>query len=252
MSGLLWNLYAHCYDRIVELVPYQEMLDEVVTALQVSPGMRVLDAGCGTGALAERLAARCPDIELVAVDRSPSMLKVARTRRAWPASFKFVEGGIDDVLAGDEFGYDRIASVNVIWTLPDPQSTLMNMTSRLRGGGRMVHTTPSWRFRAPAILWRHLCGRKGWGRLRALLGLPVLALAGILNLILVVQSMVLARAPRARKRWHADGLAELLRAAGAPPRTVSPCYAGQNLLLVCEKEDADRRATRLPVPGEHL
>ncbi|HEY5281309.1 MAG TPA: class I SAM-dependent methyltransferase [Polyangia bacterium] len=253
MSRLLWNLYAHCYDRIAGLLPYQEMLDEVVAKLELSPGTRVLDAGCGTGALADRLAARCPDIELVAVDRSPSMLKLARARREWPASFKFVEGSIEDVLASDERGFDRIASVNVIWTLPDPERTLRNMTARLRNGGRMVHTTPSWRFRAPAIVWRHVLGQKGWRRrLGALLGLPVLALAGLLNLILVVQSMVFAHAPRASRRWHADGLAELLRAAGAPPRTVIPCYAGQNLLLVCEKEEANRPATRLPVPGEHL
>jgi Methylase involved in ubiquinone/menaquinone biosynthesis len=252
MPKLLWNLYALCYDRIVELLPYQEMLDEVVTALDLSPGMRVLDAGCGTGALAERLAAKHPDIELVAADLSPSMLKRARARRDWPASFKFVEGNIDDVLAGDERGFDRIASVNVIWTLPDPQRTFALMTARLREGGRMVHTTPSWRFRAPAIVWRHIHGHRGWARLRSLLGLPVLALAGLLNLFLLAQSMLLARAPRASKRWHADGLAELLRAAGAPPRAVQPCYAGQDVLLVCEKEESNACATRLPVPGEHL
>jgi len=228
------------------------MLDEVVAALAPSPGLRVLDAGCGTGALADRLADKCPGIELVAVDLSPSMLNLARSRRVWPASFKFVEGSIDDVLAGDERGYDLIASVNVIWTLPDPQHTLTHMTSRLRDRGRMVHTTPSWRFRAPAIVWRHLCGHRGWSRVGALFGLPVLVLAGLLNLVLVVQSMLGARAPRARKRWHADGLAELLRASGAPPRSVTSCYAGQNLLFVCEKEEQAGLATRLPVPGEHL
>ena len=242
MPKLLWNLYARCYDRITGLLPYQEMLDEVVAALDVRPGMRVLDAGCGTGALADRLATRHPDIELVAADLSPSMLKRARTRRAWPASFTFVEGNIDDVLASDERGFDGIASVNVIWTLPDPQRTFTGMTARLRDGGRMVHTTPSWDFRAHAIVWQHLRGHRGWARLRALGGLPVLALVGLLNLVLVAQSMLVARAPRASKRWHADGLAELLRAAGAPPKTTRPCYAGQNLLLVCEKEVADPRA----------
>ena len=85
--------------------------------------------------------------------------------------------------------------------------------------------------------------------MRALGGLPVLALAGLLNLLLLIQSMVFARAPRARKRWHADGLAELLRAAGAPPSAIRPCYAGQDVLLVCEKEVADSRATRLPGPA---
>ena len=252
MPKLLWNLYAQCYDRITELLPYQEMLEDVVTALELRPGMRVFDAGCGTGALAVRLAAKHPDIELVGADLSPSMLKRARMRRTWPTSFTFIEGNIDDVLANDERGFDRIASVNVIWTLPDPQRTFAHMTARLRDGGRMVHTTPSWRFRAHAIVWQHLRGHRGWARLRALLGLPVLAVAGLLNLLLVVQSMLFARAPRASKRWHADGLAELLRASGAPPKETRPCYAGQDLLFVCEKEVAIPNARRLPVPPIHL
>ena len=250
MSRLLWNLYALYYDRIVGLLPYQHMLDDVMAALDLLPGMRVLDAGCGTGPLADRLASKYPDIELVAVDQSPSMLKRARARRVWPASFKFVEGNIDDVLARDERGYDRIASVNVIWTLPDPERTLALMTAHLRQAGRMVHSTPCWRFRALSIVWRHVFEQKGWRRLRALLGLPILALAGLINLFLVAQSMVLAHAPRASRRWHRDGLTEILRAAGAPPRVVRSCYAGQNLLLVCEKEDSG--TPRLPVPGEHL
>jgi len=250
MPSFLWNLYAHCYDRIVGLLPYQDMLDDVVAALDLSPGMRVLDAGCGTGPLAERIASKHPDIELLAVDLSPSMLKRAQARRVWPASFKFVEGNIDDVLASDERGYDRIASVNVIWTLPNPERTFALMTTHLRKGGRMVHTTPRWRLRALSIVWRHVFGQKGWQRLRALLGLPMLALAGLLNLVLVAQSMMLARAPHASRRWHAEGLAELLRSAGVPPRVVRPCYAGQNLLLVCDKEESD--IPQLPVPGEHL
>ena len=170
----------------------------------------------------------------------------------WPASFRFVEGNIDDVLAGDERGFDRIASVNVIWTLPDPQRTFDHMTARLCDGGRMVHTTPSWRFRAHAIVWQHLRGHRGWARLRALFGLPVLAVAGLLNLLLVAQSVLFARTPRASKRWHADGLVDLLRAAGTPPTAIRPCYAGQNLLLVCEKEVADVSARRLPAPANHL
>jgi len=252
MPRLLWNLYARCYDRITGLLPYQQMLDDVVIALDLRPGMRVFDAGCGTGALAERLVAKHPDIDLVAVDLSSAMLKRARARCAWPASFSFVEGNIDDVLAGDERGFDRIASVNVIWTLPDPQRTFDHMAARLRDGGHMVHTTPSWRFRAHAIVWQHLLGHRGWARWRALLGLPVLAVAGLLNLLLVAQSMLLASAPRASKRWNAEGLAELLRAAGTPSKSIRSCYAGQDLLLVCEKEVAHPSATRLPVPANHL
>jgi SAM-dependent methyltransferase len=252
MPKLLWNIYAHCYDAISGLSPYQEMLDEVVTALELAPGMRVLDAGCGTGVLAERLATTCPDIELVGVDLSSSMLARARGRRTWPTSFTFLEGNIDDLLAKNPARFDRIASVNVIWTLPDPRGTLAAMTAGLRPGGRMVHTTPRFSFRAQVIVWRHLRAQKGWALVRALLGLPVLLFAGLLNLALVVHSALAARGPQARQRWHQDGLVALLRDVGAVPRLVRPCYAGQGHLLVAERQGAEGSATRLPAPGEHL
>ena len=80
--AILWNLYAACYDLVAGLAPYQDMLDEVVAALDLRPGMRVLDAGCGTGALEARLVQRHPDVEVVAVDASPAML--ARALRFVP------------------------------------------------------------------------------------------------------------------------------------------------------------------------
>jgi SAM-dependent methyltransferase len=235
MSHLLWNLYAVCYERIVRLLPYQEMLDEVASALEVAPGMRVLEAGCGTGALAERLARACPQIDYAGVDMSEAMLARARRRRAWPPTFAFTAGNLDDFLTGRVDRYDRIASVNVIWTLPDPRNTLARMTAGLRPGGRMVHATPRFAFRAWVVVWRDLRGQKGWRRLRALLGLPVLLCAGLLNLLLVLQSALAARAPRAGQRWHEDGLVALVRDAGARPQVVRPCYAGQALLLVADR-----------------
>jgi len=36
------------------------------------------------------------------------MLQRAHARRGWPSSFKFALGNIDDVLANDERGFDRI------------------------------------------------------------------------------------------------------------------------------------------------
>ncbi len=249
MARFLWNLYALCYDAIAGLAPYQDMLDDVVTALELAPGLRVLDAGCGTGALAERVAVRCPGVELVGVDLSTAMLRHARIRRAWPEGFSFVEGNIDEVLARDPRGFDRIASVNVIWTLRDPQETFAGMTKALLPDGRMVHATPRLRFGALRIAWNHLVRQAGWARLRAVLGLPLLGLAGLLNLTLVAQSMLRRSVRHARKRWDARGLAELLQAAGARVLACRPCYAGQGHLLICTK---DQDSTRLPVLGKGL
>jgi SAM-dependent methyltransferase len=249
MSRSLWNLYALCYDAIAGLAPYQDMLGEVVQLLELAPGMRVLDAGCGTGALAERVAEACPEVELVGIDLSSTMLKRARARQRWPQGFSFVEGNIDDFLTSDGRGFDRIASVNVIWTLPDPQRTFERMNAALHAGDRMVHTTPRLRFGAQRIAWNHIVRQKGWARLRAVLGLPLLGLAGLLNLVLVAQSVLGRSARHAGKQWQADGLAELLRNAGSTVLVSRPCYAGQGHLLVCKK---DHDGSGLPVPPKGL
>ena len=215
---------------------------EVVGARDLAPGRRVLVAGCGTGALAERLAEACPDIEYLGVDLSPSMLARARARRAWPRGFTFVQGDVDALLSGNAGGFDRVASVNVIWTLPDPGGSLARMTAGLRPGGHMVHTTPRLRFRADVVVWRHLRAQTGWALPRALLGLPILLVAGLLNLLLVAQRALRGGGPQARRRWSKEGLSSLLREAGAEPRPVRPCYAGQGHLLVAGKAGAGHGA----------
>jgi SAM-dependent methyltransferase len=165
------------------------------------------------------------------------MLARARQRRRWPASFAFLEENLDHVLDREANGFDRIASVNVMWTLPDPSGTIARMAAGLRSGGRMVHTTPRLTFRAYVIVWRHLRRQQGWALARALLGLPVLLFAGFLNLLLVAQSVLGARAPRARQRWSETGLTGLLRDARLEPLPALPCYADQGFLLAAEKRN---------------
>ena len=231
---MLWNLYSACYDLIAGLAPYGEMLDEVVAALDLRPGMRVLDAGCGTGALEARLAERHPDVEVVAVDASPAMVGRARQRQVWPAGTRFVVADINDFLANQNERFDRVVSVNLLWALADPAATIKGMAAYVCEGGRMVHTTPRWRFRFDVIVARHLRRVRGVrGFVRALGLLPRLAAAGLLNLILVLR--VLAHTWRDRSRWQADGLARLFSQPGFGPAAIRPTYAGQAFLVECHK-----------------
>jgi SAM-dependent methyltransferase len=235
---VLWNLYATCFDVVAGLAPYQDMLDEVVAALDLRPGLRVLDAGCGTGALEARLAERHPEVEVVAVDASPAMLARAR-RRTWSVSPRFVDGDIDDFLAKEKGRFDRVVSVNVIWALADPSRTIEHMANCLAEGGRMVHTTPRWRFRFDVIVARHLRRARGVRAFaRGLALLPVLAVAGLLNLALVLRVLTANRAWRDRSRWQADGLARLFSRPGLGPVAISPTYAGQGFLVMCDKTPA--------------
>ena len=235
---MLWNLYAACFDLVAGLAPYQDMLDEVVAALDLRPGMRVLDAGCGTGALEARLAERHPEVEVVAVDASPAMLARARQRIS-SASRPFVRADIDDFLANEKDRFDRVVSVNVIWALADPRRTIERMADCLTQGGRMVHATPRWRFRFDAIVVGHLRRARGMRALLRALGLlPVLALAGLLNLALVLRVLATNRAWRDRSRWKADGLTRLFSQPGLGPVAIRPTYAGQGFLVTCDKQAA--------------
>lgn len=73
----------------------------LVDALDVRPGQRALDLGCGTGQVTARLLAAGADV--VAVDALPEMLAAAR-RRAPDATL--LQGDIVDADVGG--GYDRV------------------------------------------------------------------------------------------------------------------------------------------------
>jgi SAM-dependent methyltransferase len=235
---VLWNLYAACFDLVAGLAPYQDMLDEVVAALDLRPGMRVLDAGCGTGALEARLARSHPEVEVVAVDASPAMLARAR-RRLWSVSPRFVDGDIEDFLTHEKGRFDRVVSVNLIWALLEPRRSIERMAGCLAEGGRMVHTTPRWRFRFDVIVVHHLRRARGVRAfLRALCLLPALAVAGMLNLALVLRVLAGNHTWRDRSRWQADGLVRLFSHLGLGPVAIRPTYAGQGFLVTCDKQPA--------------
>lgn len=57
--------------------PLSPRLRAVLDALPLRPGLRVLEIGCGPGALARALAARIGDGEVLAIDRSPTAIAQA-------------------------------------------------------------------------------------------------------------------------------------------------------------------------------
>ena len=57
-------------------------LAEIVNALPIRPGMRVLEVGCGSGAAARAVAARLGTGHILAVDRSAKAIAQARQQAA--------------------------------------------------------------------------------------------------------------------------------------------------------------------------
>jgi len=101
---------------------------------RLSHGVRVLDAGCGTGAMARRILARESAVDLTLIDLSPEMLV-----RAADLPGEHIVGSVLDLPFPDE-RFDIVLSAWVIETLPDPRRAVSEYLRVLRPGGRVVYT----------------------------------------------------------------------------------------------------------------
>jgi SAM-dependent methyltransferase len=93
----------------------REALDE----LDVPSRARILDVGCGTGALTRVLAAEADDCEVVGVDADPSLLSVAREETGLP-----VAAGDAHRLPVRDGAVDLVTCQALLVNLPDPVAAL--------------------------------------------------------------------------------------------------------------------------------
>ncbi len=103
------------------------------------PGMRLLDLGCGNGAMCgEYLALGCA---VVGVDLSRSGIAIAR--EAHPQG-RFEETHVDETLLErlGEPSFDVVVSTEVVEHLYDPRTYARGCFAALKPGGRLVMTTP--------------------------------------------------------------------------------------------------------------
>jgi ubiquinone/menaquinone biosynthesis C-methylase UbiE len=102
------------------------------------PGMRVLDAGCGTG----RVLAELPEwVGRVGLDANPAVLEVARRR----PGITFVEGSIE-ALPFEDASFDAVISLDVLSDarVGDPRAGARELRRVLRPGGVAVVNLPAY------------------------------------------------------------------------------------------------------------
>jgi SAM-dependent methyltransferase len=125
------------YERIAET--YAPIHDRVVEALSLEPGLRVLDVGCGTGAVALRASRAGADV--VGNDISGDQLAKARDAAAGDGlSIRFDEGDCEELPYGDA-EFDAVASAFGAVFAPDHERAAAELARVCRPGGRLALTT---------------------------------------------------------------------------------------------------------------
>lgn len=121
-------------------------------------GLRLLDAGCGTGASTAALLSVAPHAEITGVDGSAGMLEQALAKR-WPDTVRFVHSRIERLAdAGVTGPFDGIFAAYLIRNLPDPDAQLREFRSLLRPGATLaVHEYSVRDSRLATVVWNAVC-----------------------------------------------------------------------------------------------
>lgn len=131
-SGISWMWEAFSADE-------DKVRSELIDLLELEPGMRVLETGCGTGQDSWRILERIgEDGTLVATDLSGGMLEVANRRLAGErASHQLLQSN-GSYLPFADASFDAAYHFGGINTFDERRRAIAEMTRVVRVGGKVV------------------------------------------------------------------------------------------------------------------
>lgn len=108
-----------------------------LTWIDAQPGERILEIGCGNGAVARAVARGVPDIrELVAVDASTEMIAAAgqQMKDGLPITFRVADA---HQLPFPDSSFDRCYATEIFVILPEPHEAFRELARVTRPGGHL-------------------------------------------------------------------------------------------------------------------
>jgi ubiquinone/menaquinone biosynthesis C-methylase UbiE len=114
----------------------------IVQHLDLQPGMKVLDVGCGPGRLTIPIAEQVgPQGKVTAIDIQPGMLRRAREKAqaANLHNIRFLQAGAGEGKL-ERSQYDRALLVTVLGEIPDREAALKEIFAALKPGGTLSVT----------------------------------------------------------------------------------------------------------------
>jgi ubiquinone/menaquinone biosynthesis C-methylase UbiE len=133
---MLFDRWSATYDRPdLQRRVYRPIHDAVVDRLTVVPSS-MLDLGCGTGHLTERLCRRFPSAGVVGVDYSRGMLRQAAVRLTSTRADLVLANA--QLLPFDAASFDVVTCTDSFHWYPDQRQALDEIARVLRPGGRVL------------------------------------------------------------------------------------------------------------------
>jgi len=136
-----WNKMARRYAKtpISDQAAYEYKLQQ--TRERLTPEMRLLELGCGTGTTA---LIHAPYVrEIVATDFSDEMITIGR-EKAEAEGITNVRFEVEDAAAAGqaEASFDGVLAMSLLHLVPNPPETIERIRELLKPGGLFISTTP--------------------------------------------------------------------------------------------------------------
>ena len=137
----LFDRWAPFYDFLFPSVLYQATHIRLLDYVELPENPQVLDIGCGTGRLLNRLAAKYSDLQGTGLDFSEEMVHQARCSNHHRPRLIFVQGDVVPLQFANE-QFDAVFNTLSFLHYSEPERVLADVHRVLRPGGTFYLVDP--------------------------------------------------------------------------------------------------------------
>lgn len=142
-KGPMLKHLVHCLDFLNGLAFFNNYKALSWDSLDIRPGQKILDVGCGVGFDIIELARRFPNTDFVGVDKSKGLLDIAKSRAANLSNTRFLASEAHQLSFAADF-FDGAKIDRSLQHMKSPSKVIKEMARVIRPGGRIVVAEPDW------------------------------------------------------------------------------------------------------------
>lgn len=131
---------------------HSDITDQTLDVMDLQPGDRVLDLGCGTGWASRRMARVVTAGEVVGIDVADEMLRRAEQASSGISNVRYVWGSAERIPAADNH-FTKVLSVESFYYYADQGRALDELRRVLAPGGRLFILINLYRDNPYSLLW---------------------------------------------------------------------------------------------------
>ncbi len=136
-----------------------DVVCQVIEKMQLAPGEKVLDLGCGNGWATRLIAQANAGVQAVGVDSSPKMIARADELHSFTIRSRYDFGSIEALDFKDE-EFERVFSMEALYYVEDLEKTLAEACRVLKPGGKAEILVDYYEESPASANWGEIMGLK--------------------------------------------------------------------------------------------